>query len=1051
METASRPQAQGVRVAAYNPLVPIARTLSAVVVCLLASPAAAQSVFTTRLDDPSAVYLSRDGSGARGDGVADDSRAIQAAIDQAAATPNGGVVFIPSGRYRLTRTIYIWRAVRVFGYGETRPVFVLGPNTPGYQTGLGLMVMFTNAARPGAAPPPGNTRVPFPPPGQVPPRDDIPDASPVTFYPAMSNIDVEIGDGNPAAVAIRFHVAQHGYLSHMNLRLGSGLAGLMQVGNEVEDLHFTGGRYGIITENTSPFWQFTILDSTFEGQRDAAIREHMVQLTVVRGTFRRVPVAVDVDPQYSDQVWLKDSRFEDVSKAVVVISNEKNPETQIGIENAVCSNVPVLARFRESGRTQAAPSPIYRIAHFNYGIVVSGDSIGRFDTLVGTEPLHALPAPLPPALPALPPTADWVNVRTLGVKGDGKTDDTDAIQKAIAAHRVLYFPLGYYIVKNTLVLNPDTALIALHSGSTQLDLPDSTPGFQGVGAPKAVVETPQGGTNIVSGLGIYTGGINPRATAIKWMSGERSLMYDIQIHGGGGSYLPPDTRSTYYAASVPTGRGGGPFIAGRWGAQYPSIWVTRGGGGTFANIWSANTLAQGGFYVSDTTTPGHTYEISVEHHLRNEIKLDRVENWDFNAPQTEEEAPSSPESVSIEINDSKNIAINNYHAYRVTRSHAPFPAAVRISNSTAIRFRNLRTNAESGYGACDQNGCGTFLRVSKLPYENAIQDMQSHREVRERAFAVFDFPFGPPPPPAQRPAGIEGPVQRLEGGFSAISGAAVGPDGTLYFVDRSQQRIFSWSQPRGLAVVRHDPLDAVSLAVDKSGHLLVQSSAGSEGTVYSFRPGSPVDDITVLQPIGAPPAGAAFVLPGNVWDNGEFADQLNLETFEFKTNAQMFAEDVTTPRTKFYVSPDGSLVLPHGRVFRQGPDDIVAGMDPTGWRWSNNLNAIGFVTAPAGRTIYVVSGAELRTYRAMVQPNGALGDLTPFADRGGESVVADSAGHVYVANGQIFVYDRAGKAIGRIDVPERPIQILFGGADRRTLFILGHHTLYAVKTSAAGW
>ena len=33
--------------------------------------------------------------------------------------------------------------------------------------------------------------------------------------------------------------------------------------------------------------------------------------------------------------------------------------------------------------------------------------------------------------------------------------------------------------------------------------------------------------------------------------------------------------------------------------------------------------------------------------------------------------------------------------------------------------------------------------------------------------------------------------------------------------------------------------------------------------------------------------------------------------------------------------------------------------------------------------------------------------------------------------------------IGRIDVPERPLQLIFGGADGRTLFILTHHSLYA--------
>ena len=77
----------------------------------------------------------------------------------------------------------------------------------------------------------------------------------------MSNIDFEIGAGNPAAVAIRFHVAQHAFLTHMDFRLGSGLAGVYQAGNEAEDLHFYGGRYGILTEKTSPAWQFTLIDS----------------------------------------------------------------------------------------------------------------------------------------------------------------------------------------------------------------------------------------------------------------------------------------------------------------------------------------------------------------------------------------------------------------------------------------------------------------------------------------------------------------------------------------------------------------------------------------------------------------------------------------------------------------------------------------------------------------------------------------------------------------------------------------------------------------------
>src|SRR5262249_43441333 len=145
-------------------------------------------------------------------------------------------------------------------------------------------------------------------------------------------------------------------------------------------------------------------------------------------------------------------------------------------------------------------------------------------------------------------------------------------------------------------------------------------------------------------------------------------------------------------------------------------------------------------------------------------------------------------------------------------------------------------------GVCDDNGCGTMLRVSKFPYENAIEDVTRHREVREREFAVLDIPAAGPVTPARASSHR---LEKLEDGFYTISGATVDAGGTLYFVDHHQQRIFSWSKANGLQVVRHDPLDPVNLAVDKSGHLLAVSSAGPEGTVYSFKPGSPADEVTV--------------------------------------------------------------------------------------------------------------------------------------------------------------------------------------------------------------
>jgi sugar lactone lactonase YvrE len=158
----------------------------------------------------------------------------------------------------------------------------------------------------------------------------------------------------------------------------------------------------------------------------------------------------------------------------------------------------------------------------------------------------------------------------------------------------------------------------------------------------------------------------------------------------------------------------------------------------------------------------------------------------------------------------------------------------------------------------------------------------------------------------------------------------------------------------------------------------------------------------------------------------------------------MFAADVGTPASRAYVSPDGSLVLPAGRVFRQPANQYYPGIDTTGWRWSHNLDAFGLMTARAGDRVYVVASAENRTYRATVSPDGTLRDLAPFAERGGEGVAVGPDGSVYVLNGQIFVYDPSGRLLRQIDVPERPVGLAFGGADRRTLFILARHTLYAV-------
>ncbi|MGA2115927.1 MAG: glycosyl hydrolase family 28-related protein [Bryobacteraceae bacterium] len=1004
------------------------------------------SFYPTRLDDPKAVYLEAGQFGAKGDGMADDSAAVQAAVDKVQETTREGIVFIQEGRYRVTRTIYVWPGVRLIGYGGKRPVFVLADGTPGFQQGIGCMFFFAGGRRQNGGPFGGRGfRMPDPPPGTVPPNPDVIDANPGTFYSAMSNIDFEIGGDNAAAVGIRFHVAQHGYLAHMDFRIGSGLAGLQDVGNEAEDLHFHGGRYGILTRKPSAAWQFTLIDSSFDGQREAAIRENEAGLTLVHDEFRNVPTAIAIDPHYSDQLWIKDARFENISGPAVLIANENSRMTEINLENIVCRKVPVFARFRESGRELAGAGEIYEVTALSHGLTFAAeDAIGEIKTSYHAAPLKTLPPSTPSAIRSLPPMAEWVNLRALGATGDGKTDETALIQKAIGEHRVLYIPSGHYVVSDTLKLGPESVLIGLHPDQTQFDILDSTPAFQGPGAPRPLLEAPRGGDNIVTGIGLYTGGINSRAVAALWMAGKDSLMDDVRFLGGHGTDGPNGQRLNPYAPNLASD----PDPHRRWDSEYPSLWITHGGGGTFANIWTPSTFAQTGLYISDTTTPGHVYELSSEHHVRTEIKIDHAANWELYALQTEGEREESAAAVSLEIDNSHNITIANYHGYRVVRSYHPVPYAVHLYESSDIRFRNVHVDHNSAAAGCGENGCRQITRSGKVPFEDCIVDQTHGAQVRDREFAWLDITGKPAPAKARGASPVLAPgaaVEKLWGGFYNISGGAVDASGQLYFVDAHKQLIYRWSpEKKDLAVVRDNPLDPVNLAFDKAGDLLVVSSGGKGLTVYCFRPDGPEDQVTILAPERTTQRpGAAAILPVNYYVNGDFSNTLSTRTYDYTTLEQLFTKVVTTPMPYQYVSPDGSVFIPADDAFVQGPPYF-------GYKFGAILQAFGLVTAVPGKPFYVTNESEQKTYSGGVNADGTLSGLKVFAEQGGESLTQDSAGNVYLAAGQVFVYNAAGKPIDMIAVPERPLDLVFGGKDRRTLFILTQSALYAVRTRFGG-
>jgi hypothetical protein len=143
-----------------------------------------------------------------------------------------------------------------------------------------------------------------------------------------------------------------------------------------------------------------------------------------------------------------------------------------------------------------------------------------------------------------------------------------------------------------------------------------------------------------------------------------------------------------------------------------------------------------------------------------------------------------------------------------------------------------------------------------------------------------------------------------------------------------------------------------------------------------------------------------------------------------------------------FLSPDGSTFLPAGEEF-------VDGTLYNGIKMADVLRAFSLGKATPGKPFYVTDERQKKTYVADVKDDGSLTHVKLFAHRGGESVVVGPDGKVYLAAGQIYVYNSDGTPAGEIDVPERPISIVFGGKDRQTLFILARTSLYSAPALGA--
>lgn len=985
------------------------------------------SVYQLKPNDPEAYYFTTDKYNIKPDGKMDVSDALQAAINQVKTEKSFGILFIPEGKYLISKTIYVPGAIRLIGYGKTRPEIILAKNSPGYQLENtdsrypeSYMIFFTG--------------------GLVSEGRQPGDAGAGTFYSAISNINLRIEDGNPRAVAMRTHYAQHGFVSHMVINIGKGKAGISEVGNEMEDVIFLGGDYGIISGQTSPSWPVAVVDTYFEGQRKAAIQCHNTGYALVNMHAKNVPVVVEILEGDIDRLYMEKCLFDNVKNAGIVISMEEYAQTQVNLVNIDCRNVPVLALYRQSGKKVEVTDKMYKVNEFTYGLVMDDMAANsEFKTICKTEPVKLFPLKLEKDIPALPAMETWVNIKDLGAKGDGETDDTKAFQDAIAKYKNIYVPQGFYRFTQTVKMAPGTKLIGFHPWGTQFILKESEPAFSGFGGPKPILESSEGGDDILNGIGLTPGGYNYRAVACKWMAGEKSLMNDVKFVGGHGSMRRPTTQQP--GAGVPSqagGRQGGGFGMGQraisspsspayeqgsdlaWDNQYWSLWITRNGGGTFKDIWTANTYATTGLYVSNTSTPSRVYAISLEHHVRNEARFENVSNWKIYAFQLEEESREGKECQMVELSNCKNIRFNNFWIYRVIRVTTPKRFGVRLWNCENIEFRNIKNYTQklvvTEFPVYDVN-----KELPAYPWELAKLTITG----KEKGNKII----------TNQP----GKVERLVSGFNFVTGATSDSKGNIYFCETLKKRIYKWSaETNSVTMIADYPRQPLVLATDTKDNLLVIFR-------YDPQPGYMVGgrQETVKRLPDDNPGYSGWGNSG--WSALAYSINPNDPDETFKPLPRVANSEIKNVKKAIYPSsryrgdflknaiywPDSSFVAPDGVTIIPETYDLG--------------RCASLSAAIPGQTFYVSNELPKRFYSLDVSAKGQLSNLKEIHSRGEYGYAFDKEGNLYIADGQIFVYDKTGKEIRRINVEERPISIVFGGKDGNTLFITTLTSIYSLR------
>jgi hypothetical protein len=343
--------------------------------------------------DPSVLDAKRD-LGAKGDGVTDDTDALQKGID--ASCGIGGptrVLYLPNGVYRVTRTLVVNAAIGPWIYGETRD---------------GVVIRLDDAVKD------CNAVI------RTHPRESGP-TSADWFMRNLYNFTVDVGN-NPETDGIRWCATNTGIIKNVRVirrgKVGINAGFIDQSSpNLIQDVEIDGFETGIVCQWN---WGHTLSRVTIRNCRKLGVYVSGTAVGIEDLTVENTPLGLFCDFP-NDWTWWG---------GVVALVNARFITRTPG-DHAIHNRSVLYAR---NVRTRG-----YRLAL--KGETPSGDVKTPFiEEYVSHEVKHLFDSPrralrLPikrePAVPWETNPSRWVCANDFGAKAGDNQDDSEAIQKAI--------------------------------------------------------------------------------------------------------------------------------------------------------------------------------------------------------------------------------------------------------------------------------------------------------------------------------------------------------------------------------------------------------------------------------------------------------------------------------------------------------------------------------------------------------------------------------------------------------------------------------------------